>query len=409
MNRSLTAVFAGLEALLVVAIGIGISLVPLTVLWGLQYGFAPDWLEFWRASVDVWLLGHGTDVSVTLDAVSAESIGLAGAAEPFPLTIAALGFGLLTVLLGVRAGRRIAETDHRALGGFTATAVFAALSLAAASSAQHPLVEPSVTQATVLPTLVFALGLLLGFGSTKRSAADDAGSSLRDWVDDWRPSTRAIVATSLRGGLAAVSMVMLVASVVTAVLIMTSYAQVITLYEGLHTGVLGGAAITIAQLAFLPNLVVWAGSWFVGPGFAIGAGSAVSPLGTTLGPLPAIPVLGAIPSGELPFAFAALLVPLLAGFITGVGFRSRLEAAYEYGDDAQPPWLLAAGAGIGLVGGAVFGLLAWMSSGSAGPGRLAVVGPDPVQVALWAAVEIGVPATLGVLIAARAPARVLPA
>ena len=33
MNRPLTALFAALEALLVVGIGVGISLVPLTILW----------------------------------------------------------------------------------------------------------------------------------------------------------------------------------------------------------------------------------------------------------------------------------------------------------------------------------------------------------------------------------------
>lgn len=410
MNRTLTALFAGFEALLVAAIGIGISLVPLTVLWGLQYGFGPDWFIFWRASIDIWLLGHGTDISVTLDSASAAGLGLAGAGETFPLTIAALGFALLTVLLGVRAGRRIAETDHRALGAITATAVFAALSFGAAMSALHPLVEPALPQAVLLPTLAFALGLTIGMLRTERPATDDAGSSLRDWIDDWRPTTLAVVATAFRGGVAAVAMVLVVASVATAVLITTSYAQVITLYEGLHTGVLGGAAITIAQIALLPNLVVWTASWFLGPGFAIGAGSAVSPLATSLGPIPAIPVLGAIPVGEMPFAFVALLLPVLAGFIAGVSFRNRLEASFSAGgehDGGQPRQsVLAAGIGIGIVGGATFGLLAWMSGGSAGPGRLAVVGPDPVQVALWAAVEIGVPATLGLLVAAGAPARV---
>ena len=38
MNRPLTALFAALEALLVVGIGIGIPLVPLTILWAAQYG-----------------------------------------------------------------------------------------------------------------------------------------------------------------------------------------------------------------------------------------------------------------------------------------------------------------------------------------------------------------------------------
>ncbi|MDQ1579348.1 MAG: hypothetical protein QOD05_123, partial [Microbacteriaceae bacterium] len=48
MNRTTVALLAALEALIVVAIGIGIALVPLTVLWAAQYHLAIDWLVFWR-------------------------------------------------------------------------------------------------------------------------------------------------------------------------------------------------------------------------------------------------------------------------------------------------------------------------------------------------------------------------
>ena len=124
MNRPLTALFAALEALLVVGIGIGVPLVPLTFLWAFQYGLQLDWTVFWRASVDTWLIGHGSDVLLTLDPVTAIVVGFAGAGTPFALSIAALGFALLTALLGVRAGRRITETPHRRLGLVVALAVF---------------------------------------------------------------------------------------------------------------------------------------------------------------------------------------------------------------------------------------------------------------------------------------------
>ena len=112
MNRPLTALFAALEALLVVGIGIGIPLVPLTIMWAAQYGLQIDWLVFWRASVDIWLLGSGADIRMTLDPAVATAAGFVGAETPFVLTIAPLGFALLTVLLGVRAGRRVAETPY---------------------------------------------------------------------------------------------------------------------------------------------------------------------------------------------------------------------------------------------------------------------------------------------------------
>src|SRR5690606_11648891 len=97
MNRPLTALFAALEALLVVGIGVGIPLVPLTFLWAFQYGLQLDWSVFWRASVDVWLLGHGSDVLLTLDPVTAILVGFDGASTPFVVSIAALGFAVLTL------------------------------------------------------------------------------------------------------------------------------------------------------------------------------------------------------------------------------------------------------------------------------------------------------------------------
>ena len=46
---------------------------------------------------------------------------------------------------------------------------------------------------------------------------------------------------------------------------------------------------------------------------------------------------------------------------------------------------LAAGAGVGLI----LGTLAWLSTGSLAPGRMAHLGPSPWQVGLASAIEIG--------------------
>ena len=106
MNRTIVALLAALEALIAVAVGIGIVLVPLTVLWAAQFGMAVDWAVFWRAAADVWLAGHGVDLAVTLPAVTVATLGLPAASAAFPLTIAVLGFALLTAAFGVRAGLR---------------------------------------------------------------------------------------------------------------------------------------------------------------------------------------------------------------------------------------------------------------------------------------------------------------
>ncbi len=375
MNRQLTVLFAAFEALLVVAIGIAIPLVPLTFLWGAQYGFAIDWTTFWRAAVDLWLVGHGVDITMVLDPSTAAGLGFAQAGAPATITIAALGFALLTVLLGVRAGRRIAETRFRVLGELASLGTFGLVSFAVSISARHPDASASLWQSTVLPTAIFAIGLAVGVRQAGRERGAGRPFALADRL---RPDVRATVGVALRGGAAAAAGIVAFAPIALAGLIAVSYAKIITLYESLHSEVLGGIAITLAQIAFLPNMVIWAASWLIGPGFALGTGSAVSPLGTRLGPLPAIPILGGLPAGQLSFGFLGLLVPVVVGFLVGVILGPALAR------QTQGALFLLAGLGIGIVGGGALGLLAWASAGAAGPGRLTQVGPDPWAVG-WAA------------------------
>jgi hypothetical protein len=392
MNRSLTAVFAALESSLVVAIGIGIPLAPLTVLWATQYGFQVDWAVFWRASVDTWLIGHGVDLAFTLPKSIASALGLENADASFSVTLAALGFALLTFLLGIRAGRRVSETRFRAFGEVVAVAVFGALAFVLQLTANTAAAHADPFLAVVQPTVVFGLGVALGSILTRRAAGDDNGSSIADWVADWRPATRASVGAALRVAASAVAMTVLAAAILLAVLIAAGYARIVTLYENLHTELLGGITLTLAQLALLPDLVIWGVSWLVGPGFALGTGSSVSPLSTSVGPLPAVPVLGALPDGAFSWGFLGLIVPVVAGFLGGA--FSRLEGA-------STVRRVATGVGAGVVAGVLIGLLAWFAAGSAGPGRLVDLGPDPVLVGALAALEIGIGAAIGLAVAGR--------
>jgi len=415
MTRRLTLLFSAFEALLVVAIGVAIPLVPLTIVWAAQFGFAPDWAIFWRGAADIWLIGHGVDVTFTLDSTTAAALGIAGAAAPVKITIALLGFALLTLVLGMRAGERVAETGHRALAAVSCLAVFGAASFVVTFSALHPAARPSLWQGTLLPTLVFAIGLGLGVLREGRDRHPDARSAgrgrtvLGGWTAAWRPGVRAAVSGALRAGAAAAALVVLVSALAVSLLLALDYAQIIRLYEALHTQVVGGIALTAGELAFLPNLVVWAASWFVGPGFAIGAGSHVSPLGTALGPIPTIPVLGALPTGDLAFGFAGLLVPVVAGFLAGAAVRPIVVRALDRAVDregvshALPLFVTAVGGGI--FGGLLLGLLAAASGGAAGPGRFQQVGPDALAVGLLAGIEFAVAIGLGIAASSRLPRR----
>jgi len=428
MNRTTTALLAALEALLVVAIGVGIALVPLTVLWAAHFGLSVEWFVFWRAAVDIWLLGNGVDLSVQLGPELIASFGLPGADAPFLLTLAPLGFALVTVLLGVLTGRRAAETPHRWTGVISAVLVYGVMATIATLSAAGGTVMPATVQGMLLPTFVYAAGVLFGAerarlrghrvaraavreGNARGNAAAPGGTAdrldplsrgIRERYRRLQQSTRAVLSGALRGGAAASAGIIAVAAVTFFVLLVMNYSTIVGLYEAIQAGIIGGATITLAQLAFIPNFVIWTMAWLVGPGIAVGVGSNVSPAGTLLGPVPGLPILGVLPQGSLSWGFLGLLVPVLVGFVFAVIVRQRLDGSAMPARSTLQHVL--SGLGMGVVAGLILGVLAWWSAGSLGPGRLSEVGPNPLLVGALAAVEIGVAAALGMLVGGiRAP------
>ncbi len=160
--------------------------------------------------------------------------------------------------------------------------------------------------------------------------------------------------------------------------------------EALTPGLMGAALLLLAQLAYVPNAIVWAVAYTLGPGFAVGTGTAVAPTGSALGAVPAFPMLAALPAGARPGGLIPLLVlavPYLAGALGGL-VTARITPTPVL--EAAPLWGFIAGA----AAGAALGLTAAFSGGPLGDGRLAVVGPSGWQVTLVAVLEIGVTAAL---------------
>jgi len=400
--RWLTAIFAGAETLLVLAIGVGIPLVATTLVWAAQYGFAADYVVVWRIAADAWLLGHGVDVAFTLAPETAEALGLAGASAPIDITFALLGFALLTFLLALRAGRRVSEAGHPIVGAVTAIAVFAGGTIAIVLTALHPDARPSIVQGVIYPTLVFAAGIAVGMATSslrpQQERPDRFARAVRRIRERIPVDVRVGIDGVVRGSIAAVAGLIAVAAAVTALSIGVAFAQMIALYESLHAEILGGAVLTVAQLALLPNAVIWAASWLVGPGFAVGTGSSVSPFATLLGPVPPIPLFGAIPAEAPPLAWVLLIAPLAAGLVAGMLTHRRISPVL------RDWWAVLVGIGAGILGGVMMGVLAAWSAGAGGPGRLVGLGPDGVQVGIWAAIEFCVAIVVGMLVHAQVEA-----
>ncbi|WP_225991803.1 cell division protein PerM [Actinomadura montaniterrae] len=160
-------------------------------------------------------------------------------------------------------------------------------------------------------------------------------------------------------------------------------------YDLLAPGIVGGVLLLLVELAFLPNAVIWGIAYAVGPGFAVGAGTSVSPTGVFLDTVPAFPPLAALPeAGPAPaVSLLALAAPFVAGAVGGVLTIRTMPSATSEG---APLWGFVSG----TLTGAVVALLAALSGGPLGGGRMATVGPSAWQVGLLAALEVGISAAI---------------
>jgi Family of unknown function (DUF6350) len=118
----------------------------------------------------------------------------------------------------------------------------------------------------------------------------------------------------------------------------------------------------------------------------------VAATGSSIGAVPAFPMLAALPSGARAAGpswvpVVVLAVPYLAGVFGGV---VTIRIAPTPSIEAAPLWGFVTGAAAGVLAG----LAAAFSGGPLGDGRLATVGPSGWQVGLVAVLEIGVTAAL---------------
>lgn len=150
---------------------------------------------------------------------------------------------------------------------------------------------------------------------------------------------------------------------------------------------MGGLLLLLVQGLYLLNAVVWGMAYIAGPGFAVGTGTLVAPTGVQLGPVPSLPILGALPeAGPTPaWVMAVVTLPFAAGAVAGV-LSVRIAPSPSY--EGAPLW----GFVCGLATGAMAGILAALSGGALGGTRLAAAGPAAWEVMLSVTLETGVAA-----------------
>ena len=126
------------------------------------------------------------------------------------------------------------------------------------------------------------------------------------------------------------------------------------------------AVVVLAQVLFVPTAAAWALAWLAGPGFSVGVDALHAPGTAPVAPIPAIPLLGAVPQTAPGDHVALVLVGV--GVCLGVWVAVRHRALRLV--DQALAGLVAAG-----VVAAVSALALWLSMLSLGTERLAVLGP----------------------------------
>ena len=391
MPRGLVALFALLEALFVVALGILVTFAFAVLAWVSLTGLSTTPLDVWQLAIQVWALGHGIPLSVTLDDASAVlTEGLA----TFDLSLAPFAFALVTALLGRRAGRRLAGSEDATLVIGLLVVIVGGLVALALTSGRNATVDFDVVSGTFRVLAPFVVGLIIGWkpwlpGNSVRGGFPAVPDVWRDVAD---VSVRIAGATLM--GLVAI------ASFGLTILVVLGYATVVSLYESLHTEILGGFVITAAQIALVPVAVVWMVAWIAGPGFAIGTGSVVSPFATTVGAVPAVPLLGIIPTTTIVGGWVTV-IPALIAMVAAIRFAADVhtrESRFNVSNVVD----LGRLAGVSGMAAGVVGLttvvIGSYAAGSAGPGRFTQVGVEPVGLALVLAGGVFVGSLVGLII-----------
>jgi hypothetical protein len=302
-----------------------------------------------------------------------------------PLVLAPL---LLTLAIGwglSRAGRGVVRAQDLTGGRAAARAVVVLVGA-------HLLV--GLLLAGVLDATTGGIGLLRTTAGVAALALLSVGwgvareSGVLDTVLDRLPgATRPL----LRGVLAGLLTAMALCTVVIAVALVNDargYATVSGSLGGAGAGALGLLGLTVL---LLPNAAAAVLGLAAGPGFVVGTGTLVSVHGVTLGAVPALPLLAALPDTQaVPLiAFVSQAVPALAGLVAGTTV-GRWFTAGDGGSVVAGLTGLLAGVLLGVTSAA----LVWVGGGSLGDGALAEVGAPALATGIAVALQSGTAAAL---------------
>lgn len=393
MNRRLTLAVGALQALTTLAIGLGVLVVPLLLLWAIENNAMTNIMVAYRTAVDAWMLAQGVPIEVAAGTFAGLSFGA------FNISMMPLGYSILLAWLAWRLGRRISSAPQLWPLWAGAAGAYWLVSFGLLRSVDFAGARPQPILGLILPTVFFSFFMILGSVLAEPTAVYGVAKSTqayeRTLIREWFAARfeklpwviRVVWSPALRAGSAIAIALVAVSSLLIGVLVLFNWINVITFYETIHVGVFGGMALTIGQVTLMPNFAVFGASWLTGTGFAIGSGSLISPLGSAAGPLPMVPLLSILPQGTLSFGMVALVVPLVLTFLATVWVRDHArDVRYEFATPLASA--LSLGISIAVVTALELALFGWLASGGFGPGRFQVAGVNPFMLFVVALVEV---------------------
>ncbi|MFE1962783.1 DUF6350 family protein [Streptomyces sp. NPDC059479] len=333
-----------------------------------------------RVAGALWLLAHGVEL-VRADTLSG---------NPAPLGVIPLLLMALPVWLVYRTARDALEPDEgpprlsasavvfTLTGGYLLVGAASVLHVTGAPLGAHPLraalMLPLVTVLSAVAGAWRASGRPRGRlparlpGVLRRALARAVGAR----------AARRRAAVALRAGVASVLLLLGGGALLVGISLAWHGEIAHISFVRLASDWSGRFAVLLLGLVLVPNAAMWGAAYGLGPGFALGTGATATPFGITGDySLPSFPLLAAVPEGSgSALNWAAAGVPVLAG--GALAWFTVRVAAPPYGEK-EKAWSAGATALTAAFGAvvcaALTALLAAMSGGPMGNGRLAVLGP----------------------------------
>ena len=393
----------GVVELILTALMSGVLVVAaMAAVWATNGFGGTEFSSVAAMSAHLWLLIHG--VPLDLSAVFGASAGT--------MTLVPLGLSILPLLFCYRSGRRLARASYE--GEFLIPVLSGSVTYALICSAVYGWASPSpkplqVLNAALVPLGIVVVGLMWGGYREARSLSRMVGVDTAEQISQMSQYSRwagsyawAVVRAAVVAAVAFVGL----GALLLALGILGGWSQVVATYQELHAGPVGDTAVTLLQLGFLPNLVIYAMAWSTGAGFAFGAGTSIGLTSSNAGSLPMLPILGGVPESLGSAGLLGLLVPVAAGAIAGWWFlregEDHLDEWVALKVPFRPLSALLSSLALGVLTGLLTSLaalwLGWISYGSLGVGRFTEVGAEPLSFAGHTALWVGLGVALGNLL-----------